>query len=82
MQFHTYLNGFLLDLPTIFQATKLHFRGARVFLAVMEDLLAKGMKNAENVCSNKTSFSNPKTTLLFKPVFDFFAAETNCNLLN
>ncbi|KAL0312314.1 UNVERIFIED_CONTAM: Pectin acetylesterase 8 [Sesamum radiatum] len=28
--------------------TKLHYRGARVFLAVMEDLLAKGMKNAEN----------------------------------
>ncbi|KAL3632397.1 hypothetical protein CASFOL_025381 [Castilleja foliolosa] len=28
--------------------TKLHYRGARIFLAVIEDLLAKGMKNAEN----------------------------------
>jgi len=27
----------------------LHFRGARIFAAVMEDLLAKGMKNARNV---------------------------------
>jgi len=27
----------------------LHFRGARVFAAVVEDLLAKGMKNAQNV---------------------------------
>lgn len=31
------------------QETKLNFRGARVFDAVMDDLLAKGMKNAENV---------------------------------
>lgn len=31
------------------QVTNLHFRGARIFLAVIEDLLAKGMKNAENV---------------------------------
>ncbi|CAN0929062.1 V-type proton ATPase catalytic subunit A [Linum grandiflorum] len=30
------------------EGTNLHFRGARVWLAVMEDLLAKGMKNAEN----------------------------------
>ena len=29
--------------------TKLHFRGGRIFNAVMEDLLAKGMKNARNV---------------------------------
>ncbi|CAM8880804.1 unnamed protein product [Rhodiola kirilowii] len=28
--------------------TNLHFRGAKVFVAVMEDLLAKGMKNARN----------------------------------
>ncbi|KAM7468995.1 hypothetical protein LguiA_007178 [Lonicera macranthoides] len=29
-------------------ALKLHFRGARVFDAIMEDLLAKGLKNASN----------------------------------
>jgi len=27
----------------------LYFRGARIFSAVMEDLLAKGMNKAENV---------------------------------
>ena len=31
------------------QVTNLHFRGARVWLAVMEYLLTKGMRNAENV---------------------------------
>ncbi|MFS7923262.1 putative pectinacetylesterase/NOTUM [Helianthus anomalus] len=32
----------------IFQKTNLYFRGARIFRAVIEDLLAKGMKNATN----------------------------------
>ena len=44
------LHGALLNTPKFYQDTNLHFRGARVFLAVMEDLLMKGMKNAENVC--------------------------------
>ncbi|XP_062145677.1 pectin acetylesterase 8-like [Alnus glutinosa] len=30
------------------KATNLHFRGARIWLAVIEDLLSKGMRNAEN----------------------------------
>lgn len=34
-------------MPKLSKATNLHFRGARVFLAVI--VLAKGMKNAENV---------------------------------
>ncbi|KAK4373933.1 hypothetical protein RND71_004610 [Anisodus tanguticus] len=29
-------------------ATNLHFRGARIYTAVMEELLAKGLKNAKN----------------------------------
>ncbi|KAI5656627.1 hypothetical protein M9H77_25420 [Catharanthus roseus] len=41
-------SSFTGDVEAVNPATKLHFRGARVFLAVMEDLLAKGMKNAEN----------------------------------
>lgn len=32
-----------------FQANKLFFRGARVWRAVIDDLMAKGMKNAQNV---------------------------------
>ncbi|XP_010529277.1 PREDICTED: pectin acetylesterase 8 [Tarenaya hassleriana] len=41
-------SSFTGDVQTVDPATNLHFRGARVWLAVMEDLLAKGMINAEN----------------------------------
>ncbi|XP_010325632.1 pectin acetylesterase 8-like isoform X1 [Solanum lycopersicum] len=41
-------SSFTGDVQEVNPITKLHFRGARVFLAVMEELLAKGMKNAEN----------------------------------
>ncbi|CAN4076480.1 unnamed protein product [Withania somnifera] len=41
-------SSFTGDVQTVNPITNLHFRGARIFLAVMEDLLAKGMKNAEN----------------------------------
>ncbi|KAG8634007.1 pectin acetylesterase 8 isoform X2 [Manihot esculenta] len=40
--------SFTGDVEAVNPATNLHFRGARIFLAVIEDLLAKGMKNAEN----------------------------------
>ncbi|CAN1804036.1 Pectin acetylesterase 8 [Linum perenne] len=41
-------SSFTGDVEAVNPATNLHFRGARVWLAVMEDLLAKGMRNAEN----------------------------------
>ncbi|KAH9753880.1 Pectin acetylesterase 8 [Citrus sinensis] len=40
--------SFTGDVEAVNPETNLHFRGARVFEAVMEDLLAKGMKNAQN----------------------------------
>ncbi|XP_015891710.3 pectin acetylesterase 8-like [Ziziphus jujuba] len=40
--------SFTGDVKAIDPATNLHFRGARIWHAVMEDLLAKGLKNAEN----------------------------------
>ncbi|GAU45410.1 hypothetical protein TSUD_243210 [Trifolium subterraneum] len=40
--------SFTGDVEAVNRETKLHFRGARIFEAVMEDLLAKGMKNAQN----------------------------------
>ncbi|KZV31718.1 hypothetical protein F511_00522 [Dorcoceras hygrometricum] len=40
--------SFTGDIEAVNPATNLHYRGARVFLAVIEDLFAKGMKNAEN----------------------------------
>ncbi|PIM97706.1 hypothetical protein CDL12_29817 [Handroanthus impetiginosus] len=40
--------SFTGDIETVDPKTNLYYRGARVFVAVIEDLLAKGMKNAEN----------------------------------
>ncbi|XP_048319740.2 pectin acetylesterase 8 [Ziziphus jujuba] len=40
--------SFTGDVEAVNPATNLHFRGARVFVAIIEDLLAKGMKNAKN----------------------------------
>lgn len=41
-------SSFTGDVEAVDPGTKLYYRGARVFLAVMEDLMEKGMKNAEN----------------------------------
>lgn len=41
-------SSFTGDVEAVNPATNLHFRGARVFVAVIMDLLTKGMKNAEN----------------------------------
>ncbi|XP_027183351.1 pectin acetylesterase 8-like [Coffea eugenioides] len=41
-------SSFTGDVEAVNPATNLHYRGARVFVAVIEDLLAKGMKNAES----------------------------------
>ncbi|XP_019156704.1 PREDICTED: pectin acetylesterase 8-like [Ipomoea nil] len=40
--------SFTGDVEVVNPVNNLHFRGARIFQAVMEDLLAKGMKNARN----------------------------------
>lgn len=40
--------SFTGDVEAVDPATNLHYRGARVFAAIIDDLLAKGMKNAEN----------------------------------
>ncbi|XP_058103780.1 pectin acetylesterase 8-like [Magnolia sinica] len=40
--------SFTGDVERVNPATNLHFRGARVWLAIIEDLLAKGMRIAEN----------------------------------
>ncbi|KAK2996119.1 hypothetical protein RJ639_029438, partial [Escallonia herrerae] len=42
-------SSFTGDVEEVNPATMLHFRGARIFRAVMEELLAKGMENASNV---------------------------------
>nr|XP_043628624.1 pectin acetylesterase 8-like isoform X2 [Erigeron canadensis] len=40
--------SFTGDVEEVNSTTKLHFRGARIFRAVIDDLLAKGMSNASN----------------------------------
>ncbi|KAK3429677.1 hypothetical protein EUGRSUZ_E01169 [Eucalyptus grandis] len=40
--------SFTGDVEAVDPATKLHFRGARAFVAIIEDLLSKGMSDAEN----------------------------------
>ncbi|XP_074270427.1 pectin acetylesterase 8-like isoform X1 [Silene latifolia] len=40
--------SFTGDVETVDPVTKLHFRGARVWRAIMEDLMLKGMKSAKN----------------------------------
>ncbi|KAI3804558.1 hypothetical protein L1987_26192 [Smallanthus sonchifolius] len=40
--------SFTGDVEEVDPKTNLHFRGARIFRAVIEDLLAKGIKNAKN----------------------------------
>ncbi|KAF3670724.1 putative protein -like protein isoform X1 [Capsicum annuum] len=44
-------------------ATNLHFRGARIFEAVMDELLAKGLKNAKNALLAGTSAGGYPTML-------------------
>lgn len=41
-------SSFTGDVEAVNPATNLHYRGGRVFAAVLEDLSAKGMKNAQN----------------------------------
>ncbi|XP_038878207.1 pectin acetylesterase 8-like isoform X2 [Benincasa hispida] len=41
-------SSFTGDVEAVDPATNLHFRGARVFRAIIDNLLAKGMKNAKN----------------------------------
>ncbi|XP_075087513.1 pectin acetylesterase 8-like [Nicotiana tabacum] len=47
--------SFTGDVQEVDPVTGLHFRGARVFLAIMEDLLYKGMWKAENAILSGTS---------------------------
>ncbi|KAK1285217.1 hypothetical protein QJS10_CPB20g01081 [Acorus calamus] len=41
-------SSFTGDIEAVNPATNLHFRGSRVWLAVIEDIMAKGMRSAEN----------------------------------
>ncbi|KAM0885165.1 hypothetical protein ACQ4PT_030518 [Festuca glaucescens] len=44
-------SSFTGDVAAVESSTNLHYRGARVWNAIIEDLLEKGMSKAQNVCS-------------------------------
>ncbi|WOL04304.1 hypothetical protein Cni_G13025 [Canna indica] len=46
-------SSFTGDIDKVDPATNLHYRGARIFSAIIAELLAKGMNKAQNVCSCK-----------------------------
>uniref|UniRef100_A0A1D1YAA9 Pectin acetylesterase n=2 Tax=Anthurium amnicola TaxID=1678845 RepID=A0A1D1YAA9_9ARAE len=56
-------SSFTGDIERVDPATKLHYRGARIFAAVMEDLLARGMKNARNALLSGCSAGGLTTVL-------------------
>ncbi|KAL6001800.1 hypothetical protein ACLOJK_041778 [Asimina triloba] len=55
--------SFTGDVERVDPATKLHFRGARVFLAIIEDLMAKGMRYAKNALLSGCSAGGLTSTL-------------------
>ncbi|XP_019153374.1 PREDICTED: pectin acetylesterase 8-like [Ipomoea nil] len=55
--------SFTGDVEKVDPATNLHFRGARIFPAVINDLLAKGMKNAKNAILSGCSAGGLATIL-------------------
>nr|GMD00193.1 pectin acetylesterase 8-like [Ipomoea batatas] len=61
----TYCDGgsFTGDTETVYNGTKLYFRGERIFNAVMQELLQKGMGMAENALLLGSSAGGIATTL-------------------
>nr|GMD85708.1 pectin acetylesterase 8-like [Ipomoea batatas] len=61
----TYCDGgsFTGDTETVYNGTKLSFRGERIFNAVMQELLQKGMGMAENALLLGSSAGGIATTL-------------------
>ncbi|RXH92566.1 hypothetical protein DVH24_033462 [Malus domestica] len=66
-------SSFTGDVEAVDPATNLHFRGARVFRAIIDELLAKGMKNAQNV------WPILQTVYFFHPIL---AADSSLALLS
>ncbi|KAG4938951.1 hypothetical protein AAZX31_16G097900 [Glycine max] len=56
-------SSFTGDVEEVDQTTNLHFRGARIFSAVMEELLAKGLEKAENAILSGCSAGGLTTIL-------------------
>ncbi|KAL7160232.1 hypothetical protein ABFS83_01G079700 [Erythranthe nasuta] len=61
----TYCDGasFMADIEEVDPETNVTYRGARIFDAIIDDLLAKGMKNADNAILSGGSAGGLATTL-------------------
>ncbi|GER56204.1 pectinacetylesterase family protein, partial [Striga asiatica] len=73
-------SSFIGDVEAIEPGTNLHYRGSRIFSAVIEEILAKGMKNAENIILTGNSAGGLATILncdRFKAMVPT-AARTKC----
>ncbi|XP_052209141.1 pectin acetylesterase 8-like [Diospyros lotus] len=57
-------SSFTGDVEAVNPANKLYFRGGRIFVAVIEDLMAKGMQNAENAILSGCSAGGLTSILL------------------
>ncbi|KAI3804559.1 hypothetical protein L1987_26193 [Smallanthus sonchifolius] len=73
--------SFTGDVEKVDPKTNLHFRGARIFRAVIEDLLAKGMKNAENAILSGCSAGGLTSILHCDKFKAFFPTSTTVKCL-
>lgn len=70
-------SSFTGDVEAVNPANKLFFRGARVFQAIVDDLMAKGMKNAQNAILSGCSAGGLAAILNCDRFHSFFPASTN-----
>ncbi|XP_044466722.1 pectin acetylesterase 8-like [Mangifera indica] len=73
--------SFTGDVEAVNPATNLHYRGARVFHAVLEDLMAKGMENAEKALLSGCSAGGLTSILHCDEFRGLFPMSTNVKCL-
>uniref|UniRef100_A0A0D9VJX7 Pectin acetylesterase n=1 Tax=Leersia perrieri TaxID=77586 RepID=A0A0D9VJX7_9ORYZ len=75
-------SSFTGDVKQVDPATKLHYRGARVWQAVMEDLLAKGMNKADNALISGCSAGGLTSILHCDRFHDLFPVDAKVKCLS
>lgn len=75
-------SSFTGDVEKVDPATKLHYRGARVWQAVVDDLLAKGMNSANNALISGCSAGGLTSILHCDRFRDLFPVDTKVKCLS
>ncbi|XP_020263715.1 pectin acetylesterase 7-like [Asparagus officinalis] len=70
-------SSFTGDVETVDPEKKVYYRGARIWLAIMEELLAKGMKNAQNAMLSGCSAGGLASILHCDKFRDLLPASAN-----